>query len=322
VGNSHFHLPFVEVVDTVDSVVITHDTRLVELYLALRDRGGVEQLMLRGKGRRALSPPLDEQIDDMRLLESSAFWEVARRSRMVIGHTPTAQEFMSRDTGVPLHLLPFANYRRPKDDVITAAMRSAARQRLGFDDGTVHLGSFGFIDLRTKLSDVVIESAAWLSQWGHRISLHLVGSAPAAVETELLARAAEAGIERVEITGFVSDETFRDYVLGIDLGIQLRVSPLLGVSGPLSDMAAYGTPAVANRGLCADVDTPAFIDPLPDDVSPVLVAEAIEHRLANPRAAEQIEAMRVDYLDRKSPTRYARELHDILIRVATSAGDA
>ena len=56
VGNSHFHLPFIEVVDTVDSVVITHDTRLVELYLSLRGRGGVEQIMLRGKGRRRPCP--------------------------------------------------------------------------------------------------------------------------------------------------------------------------------------------------------------------------------------------------------------------------
>jgi glycosyltransferase involved in cell wall biosynthesis len=322
VGNSHFHLPFLEVVNTVDSVVLAHDTRLVELYLALRDRGGVEQIMLRGKGKRSLKPPLDEQIDDLRLMESTALWEVARRGRMLIGHTPTAAEFIQQDTGVPMHLLPFANYRRPAADVITAAMRTDARQRLGFDDDTVHLGSFGFIDTRTKLSDVVIEAAAWLTQWGHRVSLHLVGSAPAIVEAELLARAAEADIEHVEITGYVSDDTFRDYVLGIDLGVQLRVSPLLGVSGPLSDMAAYGTPAVANRGLCADVDTPAFIDRLRADVSPVMVAEAIEHRLANPWPADAIETMRVDYLDRKSPERYARDLHGLLLSVATRAGDA
>ncbi len=322
VGNSHFHLPFIEVVGAVDSVVLAHDTRLVELYLALRDRGGVEQVMLRGKGRRSLTPPLDDQIDDLRLMESTALWEVARRARMLVGHTPTAAQFIEQDTGVAMHLLPFANYRRPSEDVITAGMRADARERLGFDDGLVHLASFGFIDTRTKLSDVVVESAAWLSQWGHRVSLHLVGSAPGPVEAELLARASEAGIEQVEITGYVSDETFRDYVLGIDLGVQLRVSPLLGVSGPLSDMAAYGTPAVANRGLCADVDTPAFIDRLPDDVSPVMVAEAIEQRLANPLPADEIEAMRVDYLDRKSPQNYARDLHELLVSVATSAGDA
>lgn len=322
VGNSHFHLPFIEVVDTVDSVVLTHDTRLVELYLALRDRGGVEQVMLRGKGRRSLVPPLDEQIDDLRLLESTALWEVARRARLLLGHTPMAAAAIAQDTGVPMHLLPFANYRRPTDEAVTAEVRSAARQRLGFDDDTVHLASFGFIDTRTKLSDVVVESVAWLSQWGHRVSLHLVGSAPEPVEAELRARAAAAGIERFEITGYVDDATFRDYVLGIDLGVQLRVSPLLGVSGPLSDMAAYGTPAVANRGLCVDVDTPAFFDQLPDDVSPIIVAEAMELRLANPWPAEEIEAMRVDYLDRKSPQRYARDLHEVLMSVATRAGDA
>ncbi len=296
VGNSHFHVPFMEVVKSVESVVITHDTRLVELYLALRGRGGAEQIMLRGKGKRSLEPPLDEQIDDMRLLESTAFWEVARRARMLIGHTPTAREFMAEDTGIPLRLLPFANYRRPEQAIVTDAMRRAARERLGLDDSMVHLGSFGFIDTRTKLSDVVLESAAWLTQWGHRVSLHLVGSAPGPIEADLLARAEEAGIAEFEITGFTSDDDFRDYVLGVDLGVQLRVSPLLGVSGPLSDMAAYGTPAVANRGLCTDVDTPDFIDRLPDDVSPVMVADAIERRLADPWSSTTVERMRVDYL--------------------------
>lgn len=316
VGNSHFHLPFIEVLSSVDAVVLAHDTRLVELYLALRDRGGLEQVMLRGKGRRELSPPLDEQIDDMRLLESTALWEVARRARLLLGHTPTAADFIARDTGVSMHLLPFANYRRPDESVITDAMRRAARDRLGLADDLVHLASFGFVDTRTKLTDVVVEAAAWLSQWGHRISLHLVGSAPETLADDLHERAREAGIEQFEITGFVGDDAFRDYVLGIDLGVQLRVSPLLGVSGPLSDMAAYGTPAVANRGVCLDVDTPAFIDRLPDDVSPVQVADAIEHRLRHPWPPDEIVAMRVDYLDRKSPARYAAALHEVLLQVA------
>jgi FkbM family methyltransferase len=316
VGNSHFHLPFIELLTSVDAVVLAHDTRLVELYLALRDRGGLAQVMLRGKGRRDLSPPLDEQIDDLRLLESTALWEVARRGQLLVGHTPTAEDVIAADTGVRMHLLPFANYRRPSESVITAETRRAARARLGLSDDFVHLASFGFVDTRTKLTDVVVEAAAWLTQWGHRVSLHLVGSAPDSLAQELGERAHEAGLAEFEITGFVDDAAFRDFVLGIDLGVQLRVSPLLGVSGPLSDMAAYGTPAVANRGVCLDVDTPAFIDRLPDDVSPVMVAEAIEHRLRNPWAADEVEAMRVDYLDRKSPVRYAADLHDLLLQVA------
>jgi hypothetical protein len=56
VGNSHFHVPYLEVIDRVDSVVVSHDTRMVELYMAMRGQGGVEQVMLRGTGRSELSP--------------------------------------------------------------------------------------------------------------------------------------------------------------------------------------------------------------------------------------------------------------------------
>ena len=43
----------------------------------------------------------------------------------------------------------------------------------------MHLASFGFVDIRTKRSDLVVEAAAWLAQWGRRVVVHLVGSANA-----------------------------------------------------------------------------------------------------------------------------------------------
>jgi hypothetical protein len=201
-------------------------------------------------------------------------------------------------------------------------MRRAARLRLGFDEGpladTVHIASFGFVDVRTKMTDVVVESAAWLSQWGHRVSMHLAGAASPDVVEALTRRAGEAGIANFQVTGFLSDEEFRDYLLAVDLGLQLRISPLLGVSGPLSDLAAYGTTSVASTGLAVDVDTPAYVDRLPDDVSPVMVAEAIERRLADPIPHADRERMRLEYLDRKSPQRYAGLLLELLTEVATS----
>jgi FkbM family methyltransferase len=314
-GNSHFHVPFLEVIDSVDSVVVAHDTRMVELYMAMRGKGGVEQVMLRGTGRRRLEPALDDQIDDMRLLENAGFWEIARRSRMLIMHAPSAAPRIAAETGIEPRLLPFANQRAPHGPV-TEQMRRAARVRLGFEEGsyagTVHIASFGFVDIRTKLTDVVIEAAAWLSQWGHRVSLHLAGSAAPDVVGELTARAREAGIANFEVTGFLSDDEFRDYLLAVDLGLQLRISPLLGVSGPLSDLAAFGTTSVASSGLAVDVDTPAYVDRLPDDVSPVMVAEALEYRLAHPIRHGDREQMRLDYLAAKSPRRYAELLLDLL----------
>ncbi|MCX6423846.1 MAG: glycosyltransferase, partial [Actinobacteria bacterium] len=316
-GNSHFHVPMLEVMKTVDSVALLHDTRMVELYLALRGAGGVEQLMLRGQGAAHLNPPLDEQINDMRLLQNAGMWEIANRARMVISHSPSAAPVIAQQTGVTPKLLLFANYRFPSTPEITEAMRAEARRRLQFSEAidgkpVVHIASFGFIDVRTKMVDVIIESAAWLTQWGHRVSLHFVGSASAEATAELEKRAREAGIAEFEVTGFIADDKFRDYVMAVDIGLQLRISPLLGVSGPLSDMAAYGTVAMASSGLAIDVDTPAFIDRLPDEMSPLMVAEALEYRLANPIDPVVKEQQRLEYLDRKSPKRYAEALLALL----------
>ena len=316
VGNSHFHIPFIEVMNKVDAVAIAHDTRMVEYYMAMRGQGGVEQVMVRGQAQRSLNPCLDDQIDDMRLLQNAGFWEIANQATDLILHAPSAAGRIEEETGVTPKLLPFANQRVPHTDHITHAMRDEARQRLGFNPDTIHLGTFGFVDVRTKLTDVVVEAAAWLSQWGYKISLHLAGSASESDAKALAKRAEEAGIAEFEVTGFLTDDQFRDYLLAVDLGVQLRVSPLLGVSGPLSDLAAFGTTSVASSGLAIDVDTPDYIDRLPDDVSSLMVAEAIEHRIKNPIAHDVREQQRLAYLDAKSPAKYAAALLQLLREAA------
>jgi glycosyltransferase involved in cell wall biosynthesis len=317
-GNSHYHRVFDELTKVVDTVVVAHDTRMVEYYLALRGRGGVEQVMLTtNTGQRSMKPSLDDQIDDMRLLQNAGFWEIANRSKALVLHSSSSAPRIHAETGVAPYLLPFANQRAPHGPV-SAAMRTEARERLGFDPNAIHLTSFGYVDVRTKMTDVVVEAAAWLSQWGHTVHLHLAGSASEQQARELTERAAKAGIAGFEITGFLSDEQFCDYLLATDIGLQLRISPLLGVSGPLSDLAAFGTTAIASNGLAVDVDTPDYIDRLPDEVSPVMVAEAVEHRIKNPHDPAWVEAQRSAYVEAKSPEHYAQELLAVLSEVARS----
>jgi hypothetical protein len=88
------------------------------------------------------------------------------------------------------------------------------------------------------------------------------------------------------------------------------------VSGPLADMAAYGTTGMGSTGLAIDVDTPAFIDRLPDDISPLIAAEAIEVRLANPVSSAEREQLRREYLASKSPGVYAEKMLKILREVS------
>ena len=318
-GNSHFHLLFVELTTLTDCVVIAHDTRMVEFYMSLRDRGGVEQVMLKTLNPNApadISPALDDQIDDMRLLQNAGMWEVARRSRGLVLHAQSAAQRLAVETGITPVLLPFANQRVPDSSVITSDMRSEARARLGFDSRRIHLASFGYVDTRTKMSDQVIQAAGWLSQWGHKVSLHLVGSANESVIEGLNLAARSAGIHEFCVTGFVSEEEFRDYLLAVDLGVQLRISPQLGVSGPLSDLAAFGTRSVASSGLAIDVDAPEYIRRLPESVSALLVAEAIESVFESDFDPSRIESERIAYLSGKQPQLYAQNLLDYLETIA------
>jgi len=312
VGNSHFHLPFIDLLRHHCAAVVTHDTRMAELYLALRSPGGLADLMLRRSPGGRVWPGLADQIEDLRLLQDLGLWEIARRARLLIAHTPTAAHRMSVETGVDVHLLPFANQRVPQVDAIDQANRLAARTRLGLRDDVVNIGSFGYVDLRSKLADVVLESAAWLRSWGHPVHLHLIGMAPTPIHEQLVAQARAASVD-LTITGFADEGRYRDYLLAIDLAVQLRISPVLGVSGPLSDLSAFGTPAVASRGLAEDVGAPGYVTRLPDHVSPLLVAEAVETSLATALPANMREEMRRAYLTAHSPARYARSLLDLLV---------
>lgn len=317
-GNSHFHLPFEQALTHLHPIVVAHDTRIVEFYMALRSPGGAAAVMMRGQESGVLVPPLDEQIDDMRLLQNAGFWEIAHRARTLVLHSPSAATRIEHETGVVPALLPFANQRVPDSEHVTRNMRDAARARLGLDPAQVHIATFGYIDPRTKLTDVVLEACGWLHDWGQPIHLHIVGAGSSHQVDELRRRASEVGLAGFTVTGFAPEAQFRDYLLGIDCAVQLRVSPLLGVSGPLSDLAAFGTTAVASSGLCLDVDTPEFITPLPTEASPVMIAQAIEHALAHPIPDERREDMRISYLSGKTPAAYARALLELALNIGGS----
>lgn len=317
-GNSHFHVPYLELLSITDCIAVCHDTRMIELYMALRGTGGAEDLMLRTLDESApatISPSLNDQIDDMRLLQNAGFWEIAGRSQALVLHSQSARGRIATETGVEPIVLPFASQRVPHESVIDAGVRVAAKSRLGFDSDVVHLATFGYVDFRTKLTDVVLEAAGWLVQWGQPIVLHVVGGAHDEQRETLHTRARELGVT-LNVTGFVSDSVFRDYLLATDIGIQLRVSPLLGVSGPLSDLAAFGTTSVASAGLAIDVDAPDYVKRLPDWVSPVMVAEAVVAVIDSPLSEADKEPARVAYLRGKDPDLYARKLLDVIKAVS------
>jgi FkbM family methyltransferase len=321
VGNSHFHLPFVQLTAITPCVVVAHDTRMNEFYMALRGVGGLQELMLRTDDPHAprnIDPSLDDQIADMRLLQNAALWELVRHAQQFVFHSPSAKDRITRETGIEPTVITFPNYRDPELHSIGSVDRVAAKGRLGFDPERIHLTSLGFIDMRTKMSGVVVEAASWLQQWGYPVSLHFAGAASPEEEAQLLAQAEYAGLRDFEITGFLTDQQFRDYLLATDIGVQLRISSLLGVSGPLGDLAGYGVTSVASSGLVRDVDAPEFVFPIPEYVSPVMVAQQIEQCIQQVIPDSDRERMRIEYLRGHSPAQYAQEFLRVLQEVHQS----
>lgn len=314
VGNSHFHLPFIELLSLTSCVVVAHDTRMIEFYTALRGIGGAEEVMLTsrespvvGSHVNKMQPTMEEQISDMRLLQNMAMWEIARRAETLIMHSISCKELIHEQTGVMPHILPFAHYRNPLFS-IADPQRQHAREQLGFSAETLHIVTFGYVDLRTKLNDQLIAAAGWLNAWGHNVHLTFAGGASDAVRNELLLAARNVGVQGVGITGYISELDYQNYLLAADVGIQLRVSDFLGVSGPLSDLAAFGTTSIGSSGLVRDVSAPAFVYPVSVWASALQLAEEIERVSAIPVDAQMREHERTDYVDRMSPKRYVDQL--------------
>jgi glycosyltransferase involved in cell wall biosynthesis len=74
---------------------------------------------------------------------------------------------------------------------------------------------------------------------------------------------------------YVNDTTYRDFLLAADVAIQLRPHGFGGVSGALLDCIAAGLPTVANDDLASAMEAPAYVRRIPDQISPVLIAEAV-----------------------------------------------
>jgi FkbM family methyltransferase len=303
-GNSHFHLPGLEVIEARGGVVLCHDVRQVELnsYLKLQDAASASRPHASDPPRRTLRHELDA-------VATLGFDHIAQRSRKLLFHSAAAARRVARETGATTAALPFVPYRAPTAAERTPEARAAAREQLGLADGQVHLALLGGVDVRTKAADVIVEAQAWLRQWGHPVVLHVVGGVDAAVQAHLEQLVAQAGtLGQVRWHGHVSEEDYRRFLLSVDLGVQLRTAALLTLSGAVADLASFGVPSVATLAMAEDMGLPAFVRRVPDDFSSLLVAEELEAALSEPAEPEGLEAQRQGYLREHSVQDYVTQL--------------
>ena len=130
--------------------------------------------------------------------------------------------------------------------------------------------TFGHVHV-SKAPEDCISALALLRGQRVSASLHFAGSVLPEDEVSLKAFATALGVrEHVRFfQDYISEATYQDYLIGADVGIQLRTYGLGGLSGALLDCAAAGLPTISNLSLGRAVEVPAAYNrTIPDNLNP------------------------------------------------------
>jgi len=295
VGNSSFHMQIVHHLHRFGGAVIAHDSRMNDFYYYLNGASAALALASRELGRRISREELQSWIDSPDRLKSLFLGEIVQAAEPLCMHSTHAARRVQAQYGVAPVVLPFAIYLSITEEELTPAARQAARARLGLDPDTVAIVSFGYVH-RAKAPEECLWALEMLRSWGVPATLHFCGAGQGDLAW-LRELAEQIGLTPyVQFAGdYVSEATYRDWLIGADLAMQLRAFALGSVSGALMDCAATGLPTVANADLAASIDAPDYVRRVPDRISPVLVAEALAGLLEEGLHRERPDASRRAY---------------------------
>lgn len=318
-GNSHYHLAIVEQLLRHGGACIAHDSRMLGFYRLLLGADRACAVASRELGRTVPPAEIDAWLADEGKLEALLLGEIADAATPTILHSAVTARLFRERYGIEPALLPFSIYRPWRPEQL--ADRNAARNRLGLPAGEIVIATFGFVH-QTKAPEECIWALELLRGWGIPASLHFVGDTSEDAYMRglrALAKAIGVGGKVVFPGEYVSEQVYRDYLLGADLGVQLRVLGLGSLSGALLDCVAAGLPSVTNEGLAEALSAPGYVRRIPDKLSPLLLAEALAGLLAEGLAARRPEAERAAFAEEHSFHVYAERLCQAL-DLETTAG--
>lgn len=312
IGNSHFHTRIFELLLRYGGACIAHDSRMLGFYRVLLGRERALEVAAKELGRAVSDAELEAWLADEGKLEALFLGEVAQSASPTVMHSSVAAGLFQKRYGkAPVHL-PFSIYRPWTADELLPTRREAARARLGLVPGEVVVATFGFVHA-SKAPEECIWALETLRGWGVPANLHFVGGTGEMPDggAGLRGLAERLGLAtKVHfLSGFASEQRYRDYLAGADLGVQLRTYGLGSVSGALMDCVAAGLPTAANASLCAAIDVPAaYTRCIPDHISPLLLAEALAYLLETGLTVERPEAARRAFCEERSFAAYSRGL--------------
>jgi glycosyltransferase involved in cell wall biosynthesis len=311
IGNSHMHGFIDDLAQRWGSAVLCHDARL----MGLASRHGLESSAQQAShelGMQVSAADIMAWTADERLRRASFLGPLARAARPIIFHSPQPAARARTRFGADARHLPFAIYRA-FPTTITPAMRARARARLGFDDDVKYILSFGIVHpikgITTALTAFARLRRTLGARHGTRRTTKLIFAGPA--NDDYAPMIAALGLTgHVTFTArYLTEATYRDYLLAADAGLQLREGGDGNISGALQDCITAGLPAVANADLADNLAAPDYVTRTENELRADDIAGALEQAMAPPCDTE---AARQSYVRTHHMDRYAASLADML----------
>jgi glycosyltransferase involved in cell wall biosynthesis len=311
-GNSAFHLPIFRLLSRFGGACIAHDARMLGFYRVLLGEAHAINVSSRELGRPVTAAELRRWLADEGIAEAQLLGEIATSSSHLIVHSKTTAALVEARHQVTAAHIPFCIQRQPSAATLTPTGRAAARVRLGIAEQEIVVATFGHVNA-SKAPQEGVWAIELLRSWGIPVTLHFVGAAKGMHDggAGLRGLITRLGLdEHVRLApDHISEAQYQDYLVGSDVALQLRTYDLGQISGALSDCIGAGLPAVATQGLAESIEAPReLVVPVPNDLSPLLIAEALLELIDSDLRSERRAAVRLAFCDEHSASRYAARL--------------
>lgn len=315
-GNSENHAFMLALLRKFPGVVVMHDFYLGHFI------GGVDKHqpftgiwpdeLYRSEGYTALVKRFSNGGDARALQECPVNFSIMQEALGVIFHSrysyDMAQKFYGEEFARHCRIVPHGR----TSSLLTT--RANARATLGINENDFVVCSFGFLG-PNKLSQEIFDAWRKTSLPETKpAKLIFVGEAPSSSYCKKLQKDIEAyGVGDVQITGYVPQQTYRNFLAACDVAIQLRTNSRGETSGATLDCMSAGIPTlVSDHGPFSEIPEHCVIK-LPEGSAPEQIAKTLETIASNPQAAKDIAQEAKDFvLHELSFSRIAQKYDEVI----------
>lgn len=307
-GNSPFHSYMLGLLEEIPGTVVLHDFYLSGLMEWRELHGGEVGVWVRAlydsQGYQAVCSASVNAEEAKRRYPVN--WGVLQRAQGIIVHSDysrrLAQEWYGSERSSDWAMIPLLRIATQETN------KQSARRGLGIKDDDFVICSFGFVDatkLNHRLLKALLDSPLMSDTRCHLI---FVGENHGGeYGARLLKAIRDSSLEqRIRITGFASNEVYRQYLEVADVAVQLRTYSRGETSAAVLDCMNYGLPIIVNaNGSMAEFDSDA-VWMLPDEFSDAELTVALETLWSDSELRHTLgQKARQIILDQHSPTKCA-----------------